>query len=152
MMITSSGTAKGKLSPSDISIMDKSGKLIEGNKLSTESFLHLNIYKYTNAKSIIHTHPAKLLALEVKNKAIELSKLPIYEAKMWACVLGFVPMLEPGSIELASAVSNSVNNLINLNKNTINLGAIWLSNHGLVSWAHDLNNALNLTEIDLFSS
>ena len=146
ILITASGTAKGKLNLADISIMDNAGLLIRGQKLSTESILHLNIYKYTNAHAILHTHPTKLLALDVKNNLNILANLSIYEAQMWSGFMDIVPKFEPGSMELANAVSNGAQTLTSKNKKTLELGALWLSNHGLVAWGEDLTAALNLTE------
>ena len=146
ILITASGTAKGKLDFDDISIIDFNGNQIEGKKISTENFLHLNIYNKTESSAIIHTHPLNLLALNVKNAHFSLADLPIYEAKIWSKFMCVAKKLEPGSIELAVEVGNTVDDLIKSNKKTVNLGAVWLSNHGLVSWGQNLKDALSLTE------
>ncbi|MBQ7617864.1 MAG: class II aldolase/adducin family protein [Desulfovibrio sp.] len=157
-LITAKGTFKGHLARNDLSYLHlPSGQLYRGQALSSETGVHLALYRSTKAQAILHTHPPKLLALELmlkrqkeegacQNLVELLTKLPIYESARWQGFLGMVKAHLPGSNELALAVEAEANNLLKKNQECANYGAIWLSQHGLCAWGADLNFALALSE------
>ncbi|MBQ7585561.1 MAG: class II aldolase/adducin family protein [Desulfovibrionaceae bacterium] len=145
-LITASGSSKARLKSSDFSLMDHQGNLLAGPKISTESPVHLAIYAKTNASAILHCHPPKLLALDLKAKIDLILQLPLFESQRWSQILIQVSSLPPGSKELALAVEKEIQDKIKLNLEYSNLGAIWLKNHGLFTFGSSLEDSLNLAE------
>lgn len=146
ILITATGSAKGRLRPKDLSLIDHNGTLVLGAAISSETPVHLAIYQTTAAQAIIHTHPPKLLALDISSRVTEILQLPLYESKMWRDALTLAPALTPGSQELAQGVVHAIENKVAQNQNYQVQGAIWLKQHGLCTWAQSLDAALNLTE------
>lgn len=137
--ITRSGAAKGDLQPTDLVLVDvPSGKTLEGSCPSSELGMHLAIYRaMPEVRSVVHTHPRHLLALELRLCALHAAKgnpphaeayrdeflqLPLFEADMQRKRLGFAAALAPGSAALAAAVCEAQRGH----------EAVWLSRHGLV--------------------
>ncbi len=136
MIITRSGIAKGYLQYEDIAFasFDEDFK---SKGLSSESFLHAEIYKnQPHARAILHTHPPYLLALSMLVQEEQLLDIPLYEAQMYKSMFVQIPSLPPGSRELALEVG----------KKASSHNIIFLRNHGLVCWGKDLINTLALSE------
>lgn len=66
--VTRSGAAKGRLTAADCSLMDiATGTAVSGGPASTESGMHLAIYRTRpDCNAILHTHPRRLLALSLR--------------------------------------------------------------------------------------
>ncbi|MBR4741331.1 MAG: class II aldolase/adducin family protein, partial [Desulfovibrio sp.] len=142
-LITAKGTAKGQLTTHDFSIMDLSnGNCLLGSTLSSEKEMHLAIYSVTNANAILHTHPPKLLACQLKGLLNDLEKLPLYEVRLLKTTLLHVPSLSPGSTTLATAVKKAIQD----NPIHDDCGSIWLENHGLCSFGTSLLHTLTISE------
>ena len=137
VIITASGSAKGRLKYNDLVLVDlQSKRPVYAGHMSSETPLHLAVYsEQPRARAIIHTHPPHLLALWLKNKD-GLLQLPLYEVSLFVPKLSRVAPLSPGSQELAQATGAAAKEH----------EAIFLENHGLVCWAEDLSEALALTE------
>lgn len=135
--ITNSGSIKGNLTIKDMATVDiKSEKIISGSP-SSELAMHLAIYnKCADALAIIHTHPVNFLALELCSKSSNFLNLPLFEAVNMLKKLAYIPAIQPGTSELAQAVGIA----------HTNYEATWLSLHGLVCHAINLEKALALSE------
>lgn len=137
VIITRSGAAKGFLKPGDLTTVDlETGRTTGPGKASTETPVHLEVYRnQPEAKAIVHTHPAHLLAFAVKNGDTAID-LPLFEAAVYQSLLTRVPAIQPGTPELGEAVGEAAKTH----------KAIFMTNHGLVSWGADLVSALALNE------
>lgn len=135
--ITNSGTIKGSLTINDMATVNIiSGKVISGSP-SSELAMHLEIYNNCpEALAIIHTHPIHCLALELCSKNSNFLNLPLFEATCMLDKLNYIPAIKPGTSELAHIVGMAHKNF----------EATWLSAHGLVCHATNLEKALALSE------
>ena len=138
--ITRSGAAKGRLTAADCCLMDiATGAVVSGGPASTESGMHLAIYRTRpDCNAILHTHPRRLLALSLRlaGRQEDFLRLPLFEAEVWRAQLGFAPALPPGTTELADAVALAASSK----------DAVWMAGHGLCCLGHTLAEALCLAE------
>lgn len=138
--VTRSGAAKGRLTAADCSLMDiATGTAVSGGPASTESGMHLAIYRTRpDCNAILHTHPRRLLALSLRlaGRQEDFLRLPLFEAEVWRAKLGFAPALPPGTTELADAVALAASSK----------DAVWMAGHGLCCLGHTLAEALCLAE------
>lgn len=138
--VTRSGAAKGRLTAADCCLMDiSSGATVSGGPASTESGMHLAIYRARpDCNAILHTHPRRLLALSLRlaGRQEDFLRLPLFEAEVWRAKLGFAPALPPGTNELAEAVALA----------TSDKDAVWMAGHGLCCLGRTLAEALCLAE------
>lgn len=138
--VTRSGAAKGRLTAADCCLMDiTTGAAVSGGPASTESGMHLAIYRSRpDCNAILHTHPRRLLALSLRlaGRQEDFLRLPLFEAEVWRAKLGFSPALPPGTAELADAVALAASSK----------DAVWMAGHGLCCLGRNLAEALCLTE------
>ncbi|UIB00494.1 class II aldolase/adducin family protein [Desulfovibrio desulfuricans] len=138
--ITRSGAAKGRLTAADCCLMDiATGAVVSGGPASTESGMHLAIYRTRpDCNAILHTHPRRLLALSLRlaGRQEDFLRLPLFEAEVWRAKLGFAPALPPGTTELADAVALAASGK----------DAVWMAGHGLCCLGRTLAEALCLAE------
>ncbi|MEM3698135.1 MAG: class II aldolase/adducin family protein [Candidatus Bathyarchaeia archaeon] len=130
-LITPSGFAKGELQPSDLLIVDLSGKVVKGNlRPSIETTLHAKIYKRRmDVGGIIHTHPTFCTSF-----AICMKEIPIVSVDAAAVIGEKIPVAKyypPGSEELADEVVNILRDGV----------AVLLANHGLITVGKNLEEA-----------
>lgn len=135
LVITPSGMAYNSLTPEDMIVVDKKGRVIEGlYQPSIETPMHIAIYEArSDVNAIVHVHSPYATSFAVANQAIpvileETAQVighPIKVAKYAIC----------GSDELASEVTNCL---------TSEEKAILLANHGLVAVGDNLNNTLKV--------
>lgn len=138
VLVTGTGCQKGLLTPDDVAELDlESGEVLSGPRCSTETPLHLQVYRRVGqAKAIVHVHPPHLLAASLRFGPGAMLNVPLYEATVFARQLAVAPALEPGTDELAVAAGE------------LALGhrAVFLENHGLVCWGENLWESLGLAE------
>lgn len=112
ILVTPSGIDRELLKVDDICILDLDGNVIytkEGLKPSSETMMHLEIYKTReDIFAVAHTHSKYGTSFSVLNK-----KIPavIYEAAAFGLKKGYVPVAKyarPGTIELAKSVIEPV--------------------------------------------
>ena len=133
IFITPSGVSKEELRPEDIAVLDREGNLLEGKNPSSESKMHLAIYQARKGLSaIIHAHPPYTLALDLAGEDFSQFYLP--EARIYLKKVTKVPLLPPGSEELAARVSEAAKEA----------QVIILSGHGAVTLGKNLTEAFNL--------
>jgi len=148
ILITCSGTAKGRLTENDLAVVTVSGKIVHGTKQpSSESLLHLAIYEsYPACGAILHTHPPCLQALELKLPEPEQKflNLELYEARMWRKHLVWTPVCPPGDLMLAQASVNALRTAYG--RELPAPCGVWLSRHGLCAISSDISSCLGLSE------
>lgn len=133
IVITPSGLPKGELKPSQLLVMDISGKVIKGEgKPSSETPLHLEIYKARpDVNAIIHAHP--IVATAVTVAGLDFPSTLVTEG---AIVLGksvpTVPYAAPGSTELGKACADYARKV----------NVFLMERHGATALGTDLKEAL----------
>ena len=128
--ITPSNVFKEKLRPEDITVLDPSGKVIEGRAPSSEAALHLRVYENRpEVGAIIHAHPPYTLALSLAGE--DFSQAFLAETVLYLGEIGVVPFLPPGSKELAEAVAQAAKDK----------EVLVLERHGAVALGRDLAQA-----------
>ncbi len=104
--ISPSGVPRHLISSDDIAIVNMEGKAIVGSP-SSEWRMHVAIYKEVEGiNAVVHAHPPHLLALQKVERKPEVSSLA--ETRLRVKCVAEVPALEPGTQELADAVSSSL--------------------------------------------
>lgn len=135
-IVTPTGKRIGELLEEELIVVDKNGRIIEGNLEPTMDLkMHLNVYVIRqDVKAIIHAHPPHVTAFSFQMPREYEPQLPELREKVGG--FAFVPYKPPGSDELAEAVKEKAiqNNIIILQK------------HGMVSLGKNLEEAFNLVE------
>ena len=134
IIITSTGISLRDADSENLSWIDYKGNVESGPKPSSESRLHLSIYKARpEINSVIHTHPMDVLLFFNRFDSFQSTKLfeQYYDKPISA-----IPYLKPGSIELANRIAKEV-------KKT---DVIILRGHGLVTIGKSFVNAFDLSE------
>ncbi|MDL2207603.1 class II aldolase/adducin family protein [Desulfovibrio sp. OttesenSCG-928-M16] len=137
-LITRAGAAKARLSVDDLCLLDlDEGTLLAGPQPSTESAVHLGIYRACpESRVVLHVHPPCLLAVSLACAPEERLNLPLPEAERYQTMMAWTPFFPPGSAELGQAVAKAAGSK----------PAIWMERHGLVIHGPDLTFALALAE------
>ena len=139
VIITSSGSANGYLSEDDFSIIDLSGKIVEGvKKPSSEKLLHCEFYKMRpDVNYIIHMHSPYLSSFASAGIALD---EPIMAQNVF--YFGKIPLAEyglPSSVDLVEKTS----------KYFKEYNAVLMANHGFIvgdKTIHDAFLKLTLAE------
>ncbi len=134
ILIKPSGRAFRDLDSSDLISVNMNGKVIEGfGEPSFETPFHLAIYEARKDVNVVfHTHPLHLITFSLLKCPLQLLEV---EKSLHA--VPFVEYLEPGSKELASAISEEIKHN----------DAVILGKHGLVTVGRNVADAYDLTEI-----
>ncbi len=122
VLITASGTANGYLEAEDLSVIDFSGKLIEGTKKpSSETPLHLEFYRMrSDINYIIHVHAPYLSSFASCGIALD---EPIMAENVF--YFGQIPLAEyglPSSMDLVEKTAKYFNEY----------DAVLMANHGFI--------------------
>lgn len=136
IMVTSSGVAKGFMTPEDLVIVDINGKKLQGNKnASSEIAMHLGVYQNRpEIKAAVHSHAPFATAFAAAG--IELAGDILPEIVVF---IGGIPLTDyapPGT----DAVPKS------LEPHLENNNAFLLRNHGLLTIGRTLDEAYNRHE------
>ena len=131
MLITTSGSANGYLTESDITLTSFEGKSLEdGKKPSSEKFLHIGIYeKRPDINFIIHVHAPYLSSFASSGKALT---EPIMAENVF--YFGGIPLADyalPSTMEL---VDNTV-------KFFDKYDAVLMANHGFIIGSKTIEDA-----------
>jgi L-fuculose-phosphate aldolase len=132
LLITPTCMCKGMMSGDDLVIVDINGRKLEGHRnVSSEVAMHLLIYRMRpEIRGIVHAHPPTATGFAAAG--IALDQPLISEIVL---TLGSVPLAPygcPGTEELSSALRPFVKDNY----------AILMANHGVVTYADDLERAL----------
>lgn len=131
ILVTPTCMSKGRMRPSDLVIVDSEGRLISGRrKVSSEIAMHLLIYRLRpDVMGIVHAHPPTATGFAAAGLA--LNQPLVCEVVIG---LGSIPLAKygtPGTPELTEALEPLVPNY----------DAILMSNHGVVAYGTDVEQA-----------
>ena len=136
ILITPSGSDKGRMKGSEIGIMDMEGKPISKFKPSIEGSMHMMIYKARpDIDAIVHAHPVVASAFAATDAKINYRLL----AESYA-VLGkpaYAPYLLMGTGKLAEAVAKSAKSA----------NCVVMKNHGILTVGKTLLEAFDRLEV-----
>jgi len=123
--------SKGEMRPSDLVVVDMEGRLISGKrKVSSEIGMHLLIYRLrSDIRGIVHAHPPTATGFAAAG-------VPLNQPLVCEVVIGLgsIPLAKygtPGTTELTEALEPLVPGF----------DAILMSNHGVVAYGADLEQA-----------
>lgn len=115
-----------------VCVMTLDGEIIEGNRPSSETMMHLEIYKARkDVNAVVHTHSKFATAFAVLNKPIP---AVVFEAATFGLKKGYIPVAQyarPGTVELSKSVIEPIQIA----------DMILLEKHGAVSVGTDLEDA-----------
>lgn len=136
ILTTATETNKGRIKPTDLVKCDIKGKKLQGKKKpSTELKLHLYIYsKRKDVNAVVHTHAKFSTAFAAAGLALDKIVFPEIYIK-----LGKIPLAKyatPSTDEVPASIVNYVTEY----------NAIFLANHGLVTFGKSIEEAYYLTE------
>lgn len=131
ILATPTAMSKGMMRPSDMVIVDPEGRRLTGRQnVSSEIGMHLLIYRLRpDVRAIVHAHPPTATGFAA-------SGMPLNQPLVCEVVIGLgsIPLAKygtPGTPELAEALAPLVPEY----------DAILMSNHGVVSYGVDLQQA-----------
>ncbi len=136
VLCTPSMLCKGLMKPEDICLVDMEGEQLGGTRRrSSEALLHLEILKARlDVQAVVHSHPPYATAFALVGEP-----LPRGVSAEAEIVLGDIPIAPyqtPGTTALAQSVLPFVEQT----------NVCLLANHGTVTFAASLEQALGLTE------
>jgi len=133
ILIKPTGRYFRTIEPEEFILIDKNGKVLDGDSArpSMETNLHIGVYKNRpDVSAIVHTHPVFAIAYSMNYKdplstGVHHKKVPL------------IPFYEPGSEKLAEETAKALKDN----------DAVILRHHGVVTVGKDLTEATFLTEI-----
>lgn len=142
IFITASGCCLGKLSESDIAVIDMEAKQLDtGCQPSSEKYMHTEIYKKRpEINCIIHAHPPKSTALSVAGEDL---KTPLIAEAV--VTIGEIPLVKydtPSTFELAADIA----------RHFIKHDAVLMANHGVTVCGSGFEDSLYKLETIEFLS
>lgn len=137
ILCTPTMQCKGFLKAEQLCIIDNDMNQISGRlKATSEIRLHLEIFRQReDVNAVVHSHAPHATAFAVANRPFPCGVLA--EPELFLGEVGLAPFATPGTDEFAKSVNPFV-------KKT---NAILLANHGVATYAQDLEKALWMTEI-----
>jgi len=128
--ITPSGVPYERMSPADICLVRLGGTPLPGLRPSTETPMHLAVYRATGAGAIVHTHSPFVVALSTV-----LDELPAVHYAMadLGGIVRVAPYVRFGTPELAQSAVAAL----------AGRSAVILRNHGALTCGPDLARAYN---------
>lgn len=139
ILISPTGSSLGRLDPATLSKVDESGRHLEGEPPSKESFLHLAMYQERASNgAVVHLHSTHSVAVSVLAEVDPRDALPPLTAYyvMRIGSLPLVPYYAPGDLQLADAVRGLASKH----------HALLLANHGPVVGGSSLAAAADAIE------
>lgn len=137
MMITAAGSWMSTLTEKEtVTCAIGSGKILGGKSApSSESDLHRKVYRANDgAGAVLHFQSRSAAAISCNKKHASLNFNVIPEVPFYIGDVGFVPAFEPGTRELAEAVS----------KQSKARKVIVMQNHGVVAVGKNLNRVVEM--------
>ena len=134
LLITGQHAPLGFLTPTDLVEIDLSGRPVKKKQQpSSETPMHLAVYRGTEARAIIHAHPPMVLTFSLSHQSF----VPLsFEEKYTIGEVSVVPQETPTVTETAGVVEE-----LRLRPIVI------LQGHGTVAIGHDLKEAFLLTDL-----
>ena len=136
VLCTPSALCKGQMRPEDICLVNMRGEQLAGTRRrSSEMLLHLEILQARpDIRAVVHSHPPYATAFAVAGKPIP--RAVTAEAEIILGEVPIAPYATPGTATLARSVLPFVERT----------NVCLLANHGAVTYAETLEQALCLTE------
>ncbi|MET0699094.1 MAG: class II aldolase/adducin family protein [Mycobacterium sp.] len=130
VLITRGGMRFETAESGDITVVTLDGEVIDGARPSSETGLHLGIYRRSAAQAVVHTHGRSSVAV-----GLVCDEMPLvhYNLLRLGGRIPTIPYLLFGSDELAEAVGDAV---------AQGFGTVLMRNHGAVSSARSIDEAV----------
>ncbi len=138
-LMTPTNSCLGLLDPASLSRLDANGKLLSGDAVTKESFLHVAMYEQRpDANAVVHLHSTYSVAVSCLADVDAKNVIPPITAYyvMRVGTLPLVPYFRPGDKALADAVRALAGKH----------HAVLLANHGPVVAGSSLSTAIYATE------
>ncbi len=139
ILVTPTGVSLGDVVGSELSVLDESGRHVDGPRPTKEAFLHLAMMRVRrDAHAVVHTHSVYSAALSCLDALDPREPLPPLTAYYGMRVgrLQVLPYFAPGGAAATEAAEEAAR-----------VGhALLLRNHGPVVAGADLNSALDALE------
>jgi len=131
VLTTPTGVSKGYMTPEMILKVDLEGNLLEKSeyKPSSELKMHLRVYKLRpDVNAVVHAHPPYATVFSFSD--VDINKPILTESTVLLGKIGIAPYATPSTEE----VPNSIEDFLISKEGD----AVLLSNHGALTFAHDL--------------
>jgi L-fuculose-phosphate aldolase len=130
VLVTRGGMRLEAAEPDDITVVGLDGDVLDGARPSSETGLHLGIYRRSAAQAVVHTHGRSSVAV-----GLVCDQMPLvhYNQLRLGGRIPTIPYLLFGSDELAEAVGDAV---------AQGFSTVLMRNHGAVSSAGSIGEAV----------
>src|SRR6266436_4455678 len=131
ILVTPTGMSKGMMAPSDLVVVDMTGRKIKGRReVTSEIGMHLLIYRMRpDIHGIVHAHPRTATGFAAAGMA--LNQPLVCEVVIGLGLIPLAPYGTPGTPELARTLEPLVPQY----------DAILMANHGVVTYGSNLHSA-----------
>lgn len=130
VLVTRGGMRFETAEPEDITVVTLDGEVLDGARPSSETGLHLGIYRRSSMQAVVHTHGRSSVAV-----GLVCDEMPLvhYNLLRLGGRIPTIPYLLFGSDELAAAVGDAV---------AQGFSTVLMRNHGAVSSAQSITEAV----------
>lgn len=138
IVVTPTGVSKGGMAPESLCVMDLDGNVLskQDRGPSSEVKMHLRVYRENPAvTAVVHAHP--IYATSYAIAGIPLDKPILSEAMLQVGVVPVAKYAKPGTNDVPDSIAPFVKDY----------AAVMLSNHGVLTWGTDLEQALTRMEV-----
>ena len=139
VVATPTGSCLGALNPDELSIVDREGNPVSGQKATKEVKFHLAIYQHNpEVQAVVHLHCTYCTAyacLKDLNPTSALKPITPYVVMRMGDV-PVIPYYKPGSVHLAEDIS----------KVAAGHKAFLMANHGMITCGRTMTEAVNNAE------
>lgn len=138
IVVTPTGVSKGDMNPDMMVVMDLDGNVISKGLRgpSSEVKMHLRVYRENpDVTAVVHAHP--IYATSFAIAGVPLDKPILSEAMLQVGVVPVAYYAKPGTTDVPDSIAPFVKDY----------AAVMLSNHGVLTWGSDLEQALARMEV-----
>ncbi len=138
IVVTPTGVSKGDMNPDMMVVMDLDGNVISKGLRgpSSEVKMHLRVYRENlDVTAVVHAHP--IYATSFAIAGVPLDKPILSEAMLQVGVVPVAHYAKPGTTDVPDSIAPFVKDY----------AAVMLSNHGVLTWGSDLEQALARMEV-----
>ena len=138
IVVTPTGVSKGDMNPDMMVVMDLDGNVISKGLRgpSSEVKMHLRVYRENpDVTAVVHAHP--IYATSFAIAGVPLDKPILSEAMLQVGVVPVAHYAKPGTTDVPDSIAPFVKDY----------AAVMLSNHGVLTWGADLEQALARMEV-----
>lgn len=138
IVVTPTGVSKGDMNPDMMVVMDLDGNVISKGLRgpSSEVKMHLRVYRENpDVTAVVHAHP--IYATSFAIAGVPLDKPILSEAMLQVGVVPVAHYAKPGTTDVPDSIAPFVKDY----------AVVMLSNHGVLTWGSDLEQALARMEV-----